>query len=57
MPLQQSKSTQGPGLVGTFVCNCTDCRRTTAFIFPFNVTVADKYLKHLRGSENLKTFS
>ncbi|KAH7371144.1 Mss4-like protein [Pyrenochaeta sp. MPI-SDFR-AT-0127] len=47
---------EGPGLIETFVCNCTDCRKITASMFASNFTIDDKYLKHLRGQENLKTF-
>ncbi|KZV79536.1 hypothetical protein EXIGLDRAFT_846436, partial [Exidia glandulosa HHB12029] len=49
--------TQGPGLVGTFVCNCADCHKFTASVFASNFTVDDKYLKHVRGRENLKQFT
>jgi len=49
--------TQGPGLVSTFVCNCSDCRKITASMFASNFTVQNSYLKHNRGQENLKTFS
>ena len=52
-----SQPTQGPGLIDTFVCNCTDCRKITASMFASNFIVADTHLKHLRGQENLKTFS
>ena len=55
-PLIHLKPTQGPGLVNTFVCHCADCRKITASMFASNFTVDDKYLKHLRGQENLKTF-
>ncbi|KAI5460593.1 Mss4-like protein [Mariannaea sp. PMI_226] len=48
---------RGPGLVNTFVCNCTDCRKITASMFASNFTVEDTYLKHLRGRDNLKVFS
>ncbi|KAL1725144.1 Mss4-like protein [Schizophyllum commune] len=49
--------TQGPGLVDTFVCNCYDCRKITASMFASNFVIADKYLKHLRGQDKLKTFA
>lgn len=49
--------TEGPGLIDTFVCNCTDCRKITASMFASNFTVANTHLKHLRGRENLKAFS
>ncbi|KAF7345656.1 putative glutathione-dependent formaldehyde-activating gfa [Mycena venus] len=49
--------TQGPGLVKTFICHCTDCRKITASMFASNFTVADTHLTHLRGRENLTTYS
>ncbi|CAG9953300.1 unnamed protein product [Clonostachys rosea f. rosea IK726] len=49
--------TQGPSLLNTFVCNCTDCRKITASMFASNFTVANTHLKHARGKENLKEFS
>ncbi|ROW05639.1 hypothetical protein VSDG_00107 [Cytospora chrysosperma] len=55
--VQLSFPTQGPGLVRTFVCNCTDCRKITASMFASNFTVDNAYLKHLRGRENLKTYA
>ena len=47
---------QGPGLVGTFVCNCTDCRKITASMFASNFTVLDSHLTHVRGRDNLKAY-
>ncbi|KAI0891858.1 Mss4-like protein [Annulohypoxylon nitens] len=47
---------QKPGLVDTFVCNCTDCHKITASMFASNFIVADTYLRHLRGRELLKSF-
>ena len=55
-PPPNPQPTQGPGLVDTFICNCTDCRKITASMFASNFTVADTHLKHLRGRDNLKTF-
>ena len=55
--VQLAFPTSGPGLYDIFVCNCTDCRKITASMFASNFTVDDKYLKHLRGQENLKTFA
>ncbi|KAJ7178616.1 Mss4-like protein [Mycena crocata] len=55
--VQLAFPTQGAGLVNTFVCNCTDCRKITASMFASNFTIADTHLKHLRGRDNLKTFS
>ncbi|KAL0580647.1 hypothetical protein V5O48_001377 [Marasmius crinis-equi] len=54
--VQLAFPTSGPGLVNTFVCNCTDCRKITASMFASNFTIADTHLKHLRGRDNLKTF-
>ena len=54
--IQLEFPTQRPGLVDTFICNCTDCRKITASMFASNFTVADTHLKHLRGRDNLKTF-
>ncbi|KAF2464116.1 uncharacterized protein BDR25DRAFT_381776 [Lindgomyces ingoldianus] len=45
------------GLINTFICNCVDCQKITASMFASNFTVDDKYLKHLRSRDNLKTFS
>jgi hypothetical protein len=47
---------QGPGLVGTFVCNCADCRKITASMFASNFTVLDSHLTHIRGRDNLSAF-
>ncbi|PQE22055.1 glutathione-dependent formaldehyde-activating gfa protein [Rutstroemia sp. NJR-2017a BBW] len=48
--------THGPGLVETFVCHCADCRKITASMFASNFTIADKYIRYVRGRENLKQF-
>ncbi|KAJ5825296.1 hypothetical protein N7474_002434 [Penicillium riverlandense] len=55
--VQLAFPTQGPGLVDTFICHCTDCRKITASMFASNFIVADTHLRHLRGRETLKTFS
>ncbi|KAH6887654.1 Mss4-like protein [Thelonectria olida] len=55
--IQLAFPTRGPGLVSTFVCNCTDCRKITASMFASNFTVADTHLRHLRGHDILKTYS
>ncbi|KZP23504.1 hypothetical protein FIBSPDRAFT_910238 [Athelia psychrophila] len=54
--VQLAFPTQGPGYLGAFVCNCSDCRKLTASMFATNFTVADSHLKHLRGRETLKTY-
>lgn len=43
-------------MVGTFVCNCTDCRKITASMFASNFIVEDSHLQHLRGRDALKAF-
>ncbi|KAI2609619.1 Mss4-like protein [Hypoxylon fragiforme] len=52
---------RAPGLVTTFVCNCTDCRKITASMFATNFVVTSASLRHLRGGPNntqpqLKTY-
>ncbi|KAI9044686.1 GFA family protein [Aspergillus affinis] len=54
--VQLAFPTQGPGLIDTFTCHCTDCRKITASMFATNFIVADTYLKHIRGEETLKKF-
>ncbi|KAJ7179775.1 Mss4-like protein [Mycena filopes] len=49
--------TEAPGLVDVFVCNCPDCRKITASMFATNFTVQDTHLTHIRGRENLTSFS
>ncbi|KAK2800431.1 hypothetical protein FQN51_006157 [Onygenales sp. PD_10] len=48
--------TNAPGLLGTFVCHCTDCRKITASMFASNFLVANTHLRHLRGREKLTKF-
>ncbi|KAJ6598887.1 Mss4-like protein, partial [Mycena vulgaris] len=55
--VQLAFPTEGPGLVDVFICNCTDCRKITASMFATNFVVADTHLKHLRGRDNLTTYS
>ncbi|KAI1141275.1 Mss4-like protein [Hypoxylon sp. FL0543] len=55
--VQLSFPTQGPGLIDTFVCNCTDCRKITASMFASNFVVADAHLKHIRGRDALRAYS
>ncbi|KAF2849776.1 hypothetical protein T440DRAFT_508580 [Plenodomus tracheiphilus IPT5] len=49
--------TEGPGLLFSFVCHCTDCRKITASMFTSAFAIADTHLKHLRGRENLTQFT
>ncbi|KAJ7926586.1 Mss4-like protein [Mycena leptocephala] len=55
--VQLKFSTQGPGLLGSFGCNCTDCRKITASMFASNFFVANTHLTYLRGRDNLTTYS
>ncbi|KAF2494484.1 hypothetical protein BU16DRAFT_527564 [Lophium mytilinum] len=55
--VQLAFPTAGPGLVSTFVCHCTDCRKITASMFASNFTIADAHLTHVRGRDNLKTYA
>ncbi|KAJ7628818.1 Mss4-like protein [Roridomyces roridus] len=49
--------THGPGLIDIFLCNCADCHKITASMFASNFVVADTHLTHIRGKENLTTYS
>ncbi|CEJ83134.1 hypothetical protein VHEMI03158 [[Torrubiella] hemipterigena] len=55
--VQLAFPTEKPGLVGTFVCHCVDCRKITGSMFASNFTIADSHLRHLRGQDNLQTFA
>ncbi|RDW62817.1 hypothetical protein BP5796_11119 [Coleophoma crateriformis] len=54
--VQLSFPTHGPGFVGSFICNCSDCHKLTASMHATNFTIVDTHLKHLRGRENLKAW-
>ncbi|KAH8807789.1 Mss4-like protein [Xylogone sp. PMI_703] len=55
--VQLAFPTEGPGLLFRFICHCTDCRKVTASMFASNFAVALTHIKHLRGQDNLKTYS
>ncbi|CAI7600761.1 unnamed protein product [Penicillium viridicatum] len=55
--IQLAFPTEGPGLIDTFLCHCTDCRKITASMFASNFIIADSHLRHLRGRENLTSYS
>jgi len=55
--VQLSFPTEKPGLVDTFICNCFDCRKITASMFASNFIVDDKYIRFIRGRENLTEFA
>jgi hypothetical protein len=48
---------QKPGLINRHVCHCIDCRKIGSAFYQSNITVADSHLKHIRGEDNLTTFS
>jgi hypothetical protein len=54
--VQLAFPTQGPGLLSTFVCHCTDCRKITASMYVLNFSVLDTHLTHLRGRDNLTAY-
>ncbi|PWN31794.1 uncharacterized protein FA14DRAFT_93039 [Meira miltonrushii] len=49
--------TEKPGLVDTFVCNCTDCRKITASMFASNFIAKDEFISFVRGENQLKQFA
>lgn len=51
------KPTEKPGLVDSFVCNCTDCHKITASMFASNFIAKDEYISYIRGEEKLKQFA
>jgi hypothetical protein len=55
--VQLAFPTQSPGLLSTFVCHCTDCRKITASMFSSAFSIFDTHLTHVRGRENLTMFS
>ncbi|KAJ3005816.1 hypothetical protein HKX48_000457 [Thoreauomyces humboldtii] len=54
--VQLSFPTQGPGLVGTVICHCTDCHKITASMYSSIFTIQDTHLKHVRGKDALRVF-
>ena len=54
--VQLAFPTQGPGLLSTFVCHCTDCRKITASMFASNFSVLDTHLTYIRGRDNLTAY-
>jgi hypothetical protein len=55
--VQLAFPTQGPGLLSTFVCHCTDCRKITVSMFKSAFSVLDAHLAHVRGRDNLTAYS
>ncbi|KAF7325766.1 GFA domain-containing protein [Mycena kentingensis (nom. inval.)] len=55
--VQLSFPTEAPGLAHSFICHCKDCYKITASFFGANFSIAEPYLTHVRGRENLKTYA
>ncbi|KAL3417970.1 histidine acid phosphatase [Phlyctema vagabunda] len=55
--IQMVFPTEAPGLVDTFMCHCSDCRKLTASMFASNFTVLDSHIKFVRGEELITKFS
>ncbi len=55
--VQLAFPTEAPGLISTFVCNCTDCRKITASMFSSGFSVLNTHLTHIRGRKNLTAYS
>ena len=54
--MQLAFPTQGLGLLNTFVCHCTDCRKITASMFASNFSVLETHLTHVQGGDNLTAY-
>jgi hypothetical protein len=54
--VQLAFPTEGPGLLSTFVCHCTDCRKITASMFSSAFSILDTHLTHIRGRDSLTAF-
>jgi hypothetical protein len=44
-------------LINQHICHCLDCRKIGSAFYQSNITVSDTHLKHIRGEDNLTTFS
>jgi hypothetical protein len=55
--VQLSFPTQPPGLLSTFICHCTDCRKITASMFTTSFSILSTHVTHIRGEENLTAFA
>jgi len=44
-------------MVGTFVCNCTDCHKISASAFASNFIVKESATTHVRGKDKLKEYT
>jgi len=44
-------------MIGTFVCNCTDCHKISASAFASNFIVKESATTHVRGKDKLKEFT
>ncbi|KAI8623571.1 Mss4-like protein [Xylariaceae sp. FL1651] len=48
--------TEGPDLIDTFICHCSNCRKLSASLFGAGIMVSSRSVKHLRGQDNLTDF-
>lgn len=55
--VQLAFPTQAPGLLSTFLCHCTDCRKITASMFASGFSILDTHLTHIRGRDNLTAYA
>jgi len=54
--VQLAFPTEGPGLLSTFLCHCSDCHKISASMFASNFSILDTHLAHVRGRENLTAY-
>ena len=57
LTLTNNQPTEGDGLVDTFICNCTDCRKLTSSMFASNFIVKDSEIKYIRGVDKISRFT
>ena len=55
--VQLAFPTQGPSLLSASICRCSDCREITASMLASNFSIAVPYLTHVRGRDNLTSYS
>ena len=48
---------EGPDLIATFICNCTDDHKTHASAFASNFVVNESATTHVRGQDKLTRFA
>ncbi|KAF2167137.1 hypothetical protein M409DRAFT_36621 [Zasmidium cellare ATCC 36951] len=55
--VQLSFPTEGPGLVTTLTCHCSDCHKISASMFTSVFIVSEDSVNHVRGQDTLTRFS